>query len=51
MTEEIKSKPTQDEQRDKPGSNGRQSQPQDGNEEHHAVSAQVQRDEESGFCC
>ena len=46
MTEEINSKPTQDEQRDKPGSNGRQSQPQDGNEEHHAVSAQVQRDEE-----
>ncbi|MFZ0295454.1 MAG: efflux RND transporter periplasmic adaptor subunit [Candidatus Sulfotelmatobacter sp.] len=46
MTEEIKSKPTQDERRDEPGSNGRQSQPQDGNEEHHAVSAQAQRDEE-----
>jgi RND family efflux transporter MFP subunit len=46
MTEETKSKPTQDEQRRKPGSNGRQSQQQDGNEEHHAVSAQAQRDEE-----
>ncbi len=46
MTEEIKSKPTQDEQRREPGSNGRQSQQQDGNEEHHAVSAQAQRDEE-----
>ncbi len=46
MTEETKSKPTQDEQRREPGSNGRQSQQQDGNEEHHAVSAQAQRDEE-----
>ena len=46
MTEEIKSKPTQDEQRDEHGSNGRQSRQQGANEEHHAVSAQVQRDEE-----
>jgi membrane fusion protein, multidrug efflux system len=42
MTEEIKSKPMQDEQRDEQGSNGRQG----ANEEHHAVSVQVQRDEE-----
>lgn len=46
MTEEIKSKPTQYEQRDEQSSNGRQSQQQDGNEEHHAASAQAQRDEE-----
>ncbi len=46
MTEEIKSKPTQDQQRNEQGSNGRQSQQQDGNEEHAAVSVQVQRDEE-----
>ena len=46
MTEEIKSKPTQDEQRREPGSNGGQLQQQDGTEERHAVSAQAQRDEE-----
>jgi RND family efflux transporter MFP subunit len=45
MTEEIKSKPTQDQQRGEAGSNGRQSQ-QDSDQEHHAVSAQAQRDEE-----
>lgn len=50
MTEEIKSKPSrveqQDEQRDEPGSNGRQPRQEGAHEEHHAVSVQVQRDEE-----
>jgi multidrug efflux system membrane fusion protein len=46
MTEEIKSKPSQDEQRDEHGSNGRQPRQEGANEEHHVVSVQAQRDEE-----